>query len=251
MKNRYLDGLALGIAIGFAASIGVVWVLEDGIEPVRKFLVDHITHVVTLLAAALALLGMSRQMQSNIELAEQNRLSRLDAAKATLPIVLSNISKISEERFYSIAFGKSTPAPDMRWEISDFELSTLKECIENAGGFEKELMLEVIRVYQVLMARWDSLELVKLFGAAEVPSGDPALFDRLNQCHAIANWVALRAIAHSLFDYARGVPSAPSYDKMIAATLRTLDHIHSGGLAGTGGFISQKQRQLPGIRRAT
>ena len=82
--------------------------LEDGNELVRNFLVDHITHVVTLLAAALVLLGMSPQMQSNIELAEQNRLARLDAAKATLPIVLSNISKISEERFYSIAFGNGS-----------------------------------------------------------------------------------------------------------------------------------------------
>lgn len=235
MKHKFLDGFALGLAIGFMLSFLIIWVMDGSSNVIQTYLSEHITHIVTVLAAALALFGISKQIQSNFELMEKTRLAKLDAAKATLPIVLSNIVGLCEERYYSIAFGQSTPEPSMQWEITDFELATLKECIEHSEGFEKVLLLQIGRVYQVLVSRWNTLEHNQIFGAPDTPTNTLAFANRLEQFHAIEGWAALRSIAMSLFDYSRGARSNPSFDSMITSTLFTLSHLHAGGLTGEGG----------------
>lgn len=237
MSNRYLDGLALGLAAGFIISVLIVWALEDAPAIVQTFLSDHVTHAVTLLAAALALFGISRQVQSNFEMTERARLAKLDAAKATLPIVLSNINRLCKERYYAIALGTGSPTAGARWQISDIELSTLKECIEHADGIEKELMLEICRIYQVLVARWETLEFEELFHAPDVPEGSGALLTRLEQFGAISNWATLKAVCTALFDYARGANSEPTSDAIADDVLHTLGRINTGGPTGSGGGL--------------
>lgn len=235
--KSYLDGVALGLTLGFMLSILVVWALEDATPLVQKFVSDHVTHAVTLLAAALALLGISRQIQSNFELTERTRLAKLDAAKATLPIVLSNISSLCMERYYAIAWGTKERPDNTRWEITETELTTLKECIEHADGVEKDLMLQICRVYQVLVARWDSLEFSRIFGAPALEEGDTKMLDRLNQFGAISNWAVLRAIATSLFDYSRGAVSNPTNDEILENALKWMEHLHTGTLSGSAGSL--------------
>jgi hypothetical protein len=167
---------------------------------------------------------------------EKTRLAKLDAAKASLPIVLSNITELCENRYYSIAFGNRNAAEGMKWEVTDFELSTLKECIEHSEGFEKELMQQIIRVYQVLVSRWADIQFESIFNAADIPEGNHHLLDRLTQISAISNWVALRAIAFSLFNFSRGANSSPDYEHMKDNVLSTLDGIHTGGLTGDAGL---------------
>ena len=235
MKNRYLDGVALGIFLGFVFSIVVVWALVDAPNNVAKFLSDHITHAVTLFAAALALFGISKQIQSNFDLTEKTRLAKLDAARATLPIVLSKIHRLSEERIYGIAFGKAQPSAGTKWEISEGELTILKECIEHANGIEKRIMLDVCRIYQVLIVRWEKLQFDDLFSAPPAAKGSPTYLTRLRQFGAMTNWAALKSNCNALFDYARGEQSDPTTDKMKDDVIRTLRWINSGGRAGAGG----------------
>jgi hypothetical protein len=236
LKHNYLAGIALGITLGFIASTAIFWLLDETSEVVRGHLSEQITHIVTLAAAALALFGVARQIQSNFNIMEKTRLAKLDAAKASLPIVLSNITELCENRYYSIAFGNRNAAEGMKWEVTDFELSTLKECIEHSEGFEKELMQQIIRVYQVLVSRWADIQFESIFNAADIPEGNHHLLDRLTQISAISNWVALRAIAFSLFNFSRGANSSPDYEHMKDNVLSTLDGIHTGGLTGDAGL---------------
>jgi hypothetical protein len=144
MTGRFLNGLALGLLIGFVISTGSLWLIGSTGGVVQEFFKDHLTHFFTLMAAGLALWGVSRQIQSNIELADHQRKAKLDAALSSLPIVLSNIHEMCEARCDAILRGRKTRPEDKHWEITDFELSTLRTCIEHAEGIEKELMQRII-----------------------------------------------------------------------------------------------------------
>jgi hypothetical protein len=237
MENKNLAGIALGIFLGFVFSIAVVWALVDAPSNVAKLLSDHITHAVTLLAAALALFGISKQIQSNFDLTERTRLAKLDAARATLPIVLSQIHRLAMERTYGIACGKPTPATGTKWEISDVELGSLKECIEYANGIEKEMMLDICRIYQILTVRWEDLQFDDLFSAPVITTCNPHYSIHSEQFNAMTNWVALKSICDALFDYARGEASNPSSDAIKDNVIRTLEWVNTGGLSGNGGKL--------------
>lgn len=237
MRGRFLDGIALGLLLGFAISTGSLWLIDGTRGVVREFFYDHLTHFFTLTAAGLALWGVSRQIQSNVELAERHRRAKLDAARSSLPIVLSNIHEMCEVRCNAISQGDKTRPGDKHWEITDFELSTLRSCIEHAEGIEKELMQQIIRVYQVLIARWKMIEFNDLFSSDALAEGDQRLLNRLEQFYAMLNWITLRAISDALFNYARGEQSNPDRDEMKKSVFFTLRHIGSGGLDVGGGWL--------------
>lgn len=235
MRRQYLDGLALGVTLGFIASTVLFWAWDDTTGVVQQHLSEQITHIVTLFAAVLALFGISKQIQSNVELSEAARQARLDAARATLPIVLSNISTLAEERIYALVNGNVEPEPGVKWEFSDVELNTLKECIEHSTGLEKKLMLQICRVYQVLIVRWEALEPEDLFFMKKVSDGDLSILNQRAQFGALTNWATLKAICNSLFDYARGEESSPDVDAIKDNVISILEWLNSGGRAGSGG----------------
>ena len=237
MRGRFLDGLALGLLLGFVISTGTLWLIDSTQAVVREFFDDHLTHFFTLTAAGLALWGVSRQIQSNVDLAEHHRKAKLDAARSSLPIVLSNIHEMCEARCDAISRGDKTRSEDKHWEITDFELSTLRSCIEHAEGTENELMQQIIRVYQVLIARWRMSEFADLFSSDVLDEGDHRLLNRLEQFHAMLNWLTLRAISDALFDYARGEDSNPNKEEMKKSVFFSLRHIGSGGSDGGGGWL--------------
>jgi hypothetical protein len=153
LRPHYSSGLALGLALGFIGSSFIYWLLDGTSSVVQSYISLMVPPIVTLIAAGLALWGISTQLQSNVELADKARLAKLDAARSSLPIVVSNIVKLCEERFYALAEGKLAQPAGTHGEISGFELSTLKDCIEHANGAEKAAMQQIIRVYQVLISR--------------------------------------------------------------------------------------------------
>lgn len=236
MRGRFLDGLALGLLLGFVISTGTLWLIDSTQAVVREFADDHLTHFFTLTAAGFALWGVSRQIQSNVELAEHHRKAKLDAARSSLPIVLSNIHEMCSTRCDAISRGDKTRPEGKHWEITDFELSTLRSCIEHAEENEKELMQQIIRVYQVLIARWRRSEFVDLFSSDDLEEGDYRILDRLMQFDAMQGWLTLRAISDALFDYARGEDSNPNKEEMKKSVFLSLRFINSGGSDGDGGW---------------
>lgn len=224
MKRRFSDGVALGLALGFIFSALIFWVIDETSGVVESSFKETATHIVTLVAAALALFGISNQISSSERLAESARLAKLDAARSSLPIVLSNIVQISENRCGKIVAGKKQHS-DGFWAISDFELQTLKECIEFADGYEKGLMQQIIRVYQVLVARWDQASFEDLFAAEVLEKGDPRTLERRMQYFAIVDWLTIRELANALFPSSRGARTVPGKSEIKDRVLNSLDHI--------------------------
>ena len=206
------------------------WINSSLSTFVDNFLSNHFTHSLTIAAAVLALwgtsFGISRQIKSNSKHAERIRLAKLSAAKSTLPIVLSNLHRMIENRVRRLAIGEKKldqfdgeligyePAG---WEISEFELTTLKECIEYADDREKELMAKIISVYQILLSRWKDVKVINLFEFDHKDyDNDNDRYWRREQFKAILNWVTLQARVDQLFgfsrDSSRGEPSQQSED---------------------------------------
>ena len=237
MKNKILL-VFLGITFGFLLTTVTYWLLNSENELIQQFIAKQITHYVTLIAAGIALYGAFAQIQSNVNADKKVRMSKLDAAKAVLPIILSNISQICTERYFSIASGKKEKVDNWRWEMTNVELSALKECIEYSAGVEKERMLQICRIYQALIARWESLELENLFSedtleVSNLSQVSPIkkiqmIRKRYKQFNAIQNWAVLEAITISLFDFSRGEESNPTYDKIVKLALDAMSEIKYG-----------------------
>lgn len=250
MTNGCIKGLALGLFLGFQVSTGTLWLLADTRGAVQEFFSSHLTHFFTVAAAGLALWGVSRQIQSNIDQAEKVRMARLDAARSALPIVLSNMVEMCEARSDAVCKGDKSRPADAHWEITEFELATLKSCIEHSSGIEKELMQEIIRVYQVLLARWNLHDHVDLFKAQVVANDDPKLLLRDKQFYDLTNWNTLKAICNSLFDYSKGELSNPSTDKMKESIFIALQNVSSAGTAGcVGQFLTSNRNYKDFVNR--
>lgn len=245
MKNRLTAQLLLGIALGFGLSTVIYVVLDLTTGIVQSIISEQITSIVMLIAAGMALYGIFTQIQSNINTSEKNRAAKLEAAKSVLPIVLSNISQICEERYIAIAHGRKGPEIGSRWEMTDTELSTLKECIEFSGDPEKKLMLRICRIYQVLIFRWNDLKLEDLFSAESLSQNNTnhsepnlrlvRIQKRKRQFHAMGSWAVLQATAASLFNYSRGAPSNPTNDEIVALALSILCQVNTETLTEKDG----------------
>jgi hypothetical protein len=242
MNNRFLDGIARGLVLGFIASSSIYYVLSGTTGVVQQFWSEQVVSIVTLVAAGIAVWGISRQIQSNVDLAERTRIAKLDAVRSILPIVLHNMVHLCEERFHAVANGNLEKPTGAQWQISDFELATLKSCIEHADGVEKELMLQILRIYQVLISRWDTLEAEDLFNSISVKKYSIQHQDRLLQFNAIRDWIALKATCDALFNYARGVGSEPNKENIKRSVFHTLEYLGSGGKkSGSGWLLTNKK----------
>ena len=92
----------------------------------------------------------------------------------------------------------------MEWKISDNDLETLKECIEYANGTEKDFMIEICSIYQVLLARWRP-DLINNYDSFYPKN--TILAKEYQRSLAITKWCTIFAYSNSLFDYARRSPS--------------------------------------------
>ncbi|MCV2876683.1 hypothetical protein OE810_10500 [Rhodobacteraceae bacterium XHP0102] len=199
MSYEKMRGLALGILLGFLLSTGALWVLSSSHPVVVEHLATHLSNFVIVAAAALGLWGVSRQIQSNVELAEKTRIAKLDAARSCLPLVLSRICEICEDRRARIIFGDNDQEAELlRLSSDDFE--TLRACIEHSPKDEAEPLVSIIALYQILLSRWSAWPRFNLF--SDHPENSE--LDRLQQYYNLQNWFALEARTSVLFDFSRG-----------------------------------------------
>lgn len=168
---------------------------------------------------------------------KKNRTVKLDAARSSLPIVHSNIVQLCEERFHAVANGSLEQPVKAHWEILNFELLTLKDCIEHANGDEKKLMQEIICIYQVLISRWYRVDIENLYQTTVINKDDIKYQDRYSQYMMIMDWISLKATCDALFKYSRGANSKPDKDKMKCSVFRTLENLGSGTLLVGDGYL--------------
>ncbi len=207
MMKSPLDGLALGLAIGAIAMCGLFWALDAENLDTKVEVMDFATLIVPLIAAYLALRGISNQIRHSSDLDEKARLAKLDAAKAVLPLVLSSLLKISKNRALAIAVGQQNPVWAANFVLTPDEILTMKDCIQFSDGRSKKLLEQAIRIYQVLCTRYELLDWSEedsLFSITSITSEeDGRYFSRRKRYSAIYDWVVLNQLAGALLYFAR------------------------------------------------
>lgn len=203
-KSSFSAGLAAGMGAGFTLCLILFWIIDDLDGELEKFLIEFLAIFSSIFAAALALRGVSHSILANSEIANEQRVRKLDAARATLPLVLSEVIRSIEEYKSNLIAGDYSHLLSKSL-VSSNNLQSLKECIENAKGEAKEVLIEVLLISQIIEARIRDLQLTDGNHFAIANSADKqAILRRLEEL------CSLQGICETLFWFARG---AKTYDQ--------------------------------------
>jgi hypothetical protein len=193
--RNFPAGVFVGLLIGMAymTVVGGVWS-----DKVDEYGVYIITTIATLFASAVAI-------TTAIWDAEYKRRRKLNAARAALPLALSDLVLVAEQVFQlSILPKRDFRSEKTRREINSIlktDLSafdTIRSCIESSDDVTGEFLAGIIRHYQIYRAR--------ILGSAE----DPRMA-YLREDHP-AEWAFFLALLNECFDFARGYDAVICHD---------------------------------------
>jgi hypothetical protein len=206
MRKTFLDGIALGAFIVLLAFF--LAAAFFGLQPFGSKADSYIQTLMTCLATAgtgyLAIRGIREQIQSNVENELARRAERLRAAKATLPLALSELVRNSREMLTAVFMGHFSKADIIVKNFNASEiLDILTKCIQYSDQQSGDRIAQIIRYIQVLTARTDA----RLF-RNQIPTNvrDWGLVGHDRIDFAI-HWAVLSAICTSAFGFARGSQS--------------------------------------------
>jgi hypothetical protein len=231
----------LGLVCGFAACGLYATILNEGTDAVIEFTDKYAPLVAALFVGYLALKGVSKQVQTNVDQWTADRKAKLDASRASLPIVLSNVYSLGENRLHAIASGKGKAQNDEKWTISETELKTIKECIEFSDGMEKEALQQVIRIYQDLLATWpseDKLVDLSLVTAKSCRDVKPGVRQQLYDAQ---HWSVFLAVCNSLFPFSRGETFQIRQETIIEHAIFILRHMTNESPRSMSGWALTNQ----------
>ena len=173
LKSRWILNFPLGLFLGAVAAFSVAAFLdaEVKIELLNRFGPSLLSALTTLVAAAIAVTGVLKNIENQNNLAEQARQRKLAAARAVLPLSLSEFYKVCDRHLARLANGERTVIEGQP-ELSSTSHETLKLVIENADHVTQKSLAFLLMCYQVVVARYhdeqaSDLEVVlSRFGAA-------------------------------------------------------------------------------------
>jgi hypothetical protein len=219
-------GLLTGALIAFAASC-----LVD--QEVSKWLHENLASIlgstVALVASTLAVGGVLFNVHSQERHRREERLASLRAAKATLPLALSELHQVCTNRIIQ-EFLK--PSFSEKLDISPEIIGIFKECIEYDAGTAGTRLREIINLYQVLSARSEELRAEPInTNCTNFPrydkdfSGSVGKDARMLQLKHVIDWLQLRILNDKLFKYARGHFPPDSRDDIRSRVLSAINFL--------------------------
>lgn len=225
-SHGWVDGFALGAFAGIEFTLASLWALEIIPEGMEANALAFGASGLTLLAAFIAFGGTIRSIESTQEIASKERNDRLEAARATLPLVVSSIYSICENRIqYLIDSDHSRKAH--RWDIPPENISTLKENIELTDGVVRETLKELIAAYQICLARFDDIEVTVHLEKAN-------RWESYDRAGALLDWITLQALCESLFDFSRSRSNTVERFSVSERSRKHIDYLHDrSGWAAT------------------
>ena len=185
----------MGAFLGFIS--GVVFCYTLGIE--QEILVRYgtygITAAVSLFASGMALSASLAAIDNQNQINAASRRASLAASNATLPLIFSKLLSIGRSGA-ELCLGEKLPSGHLREKlkelhVADSMISELKLAIEYAEESNKHHLSNLIRSYQVLLARSEEW----------VTEADNPLL--LNENDAGHWWIFCKQV-ESCYAYARG-----------------------------------------------
>lgn len=198
MKTDFLRNFPFGVFLGVVVATIAFLVLDDNYSSGwAKYFAYGVTAILSLFAAALSLFGVFISIDNQRSLEAEKRRGALAAARATLPLALSNLIAISRKGIdYSLNEKEGRSFNDLADELvlkPEF-ISILTRVIEFSDVASGERLSDIVRRHQVLTSR--------LRGWDDPHFGGP---NEYNRAEAAANWAIQYRLVEDAFDYARGI----------------------------------------------
>lgn len=202
MKHKnFFDGVSFGTVVSSSLILSTLWVNDLPNEEFKGNFIPLLTTAATLAAGYLAVSAAVRTIKAQSEKFEEIRLNKLEAAKSTLPLVLSLVIDVSHAHLNSLQNGSG--AQNLAG-LDNESLATLKECIEHTTGITRKTLRELIAAYQICRSRHND---IRNFLPA---NQNGSLYECYQIYKRAVDWIALESIASVLFDFSRGRAGEPN-----------------------------------------
>ena len=202
-SSSFFDGVAFGTVISSVLILTCLWASDLPNAGFQGYFTSVLTTAATLAAGYLAVSAAARTIKAQSDQFEQIRQNKLEAAKSTLPLVLSLVTDISHAHLRHLSEGSQA---DQLPYLDTVSIATLKDCIENTTGVTRGTLRELISAYQICRSRHSE---VRNFLPA---SQNEDLYECYIICKRATDWIALESLAAVLFDFSRGRAVQPIRD---------------------------------------
>lgn len=215
VSSQHIFGFATGLAVGFMLAALVTWVFDEmgtSSESTAELQLWKwwLGHGVTLMSAAIAVGGISRQIQANKELEQAKAVRALEAEVAALPLLVSKILDVAKRGIQETIGLEHFVEAELRrpgLTLDDEHIASIKAILQVAEPPLRSKLIAILHSYQVALAsaKWD------LRGKLAIgPSVQTSVTrNRIDLCY---RWARVHALAESLLGYARGKPENDAYD---------------------------------------
>ncbi|SIO31192.1 hypothetical protein SAMN05444722_1367 [Rhodovulum sp. ES.010] len=199
---KYIQGVAFAL---FAASIlmAVAFIISAKADTTKDDISNYFFGILAIAGAFFSVRAISKQIQSNIEIEERRRKSRLRAAKATLSLPLN---EAFQETVKAARLGWLNDSKDrVNWDIIFSISHNLESCIEVSDEEAAKSLAELASHLQVFVARHrailDSKELI----STPEDQDNVHLGDFIeSRIRTTIQAIEVAIILESAFSYARG-----------------------------------------------
>jgi hypothetical protein len=200
LSLKFSEGVLLGLSVAGTLYLVALISLESRFTGTFQSSFFDIASIIAILTAAyLTIRGISKQVQSNVELALDARERKLDAAKSTLSLYLSSLFDQCDIQVKQLINGCSNDQFEP-FQIDEKTIFTLKECIELSTGEVKETLVDIIQLTQILRARQRDIDFSSEKSYIQLKEFE---FEQNQRQIAIEGWLSLQGHCSSLFDFSR------------------------------------------------
>jgi len=201
LKSRWILNFPLGLFLGAVTAFSVAWFVDAEFksELLGRLAPSVLSALTTLVAAAIAVTGVVRNIENQNNLAEQTRQRKLAAARAVLPLSLSEFYKVCDSHLTRLANDERTVIGGQA-ELSATSQETLKLVIENADHVTQKSLGFLLMCYQVVVARYHDEQASDPEAIETEASIKLAKYSRAS---ALGLWASLKALVAVQFEYAR------------------------------------------------
>lgn len=182
----------------------------------------------TIAAAWVALSGNRAQIKQTNDVEDERRQNSLIAARAILPSILSELSRITLNNLLLVfpdnraPPGNDTPKPEEFIRLPEEILPPLKECIQYSDPVSQERLGNILRHFQVHEARRGNRTRYTI-RPYHLDNPPPPDFRELSAISNAIGWAVIYGLVSDAYGFARGsrpsIPSTVTADRVRGAFL--------------------------------
>ena len=212
-RSNFWLGVVIGLLLGVALGLGFILIFSELLfeENYENFVENMFSPIATIISTLIivcsALFGVYWTIKNQNHLANFATRQKLKAARASLPMALSELSRICKLHILQIA-NKGNYHTSESMILSDTAHETIRTVIENSCDTIQKELTRLLTYHQISMNRYNSF----IVAPPTPPSGQKM---HISEVNLIVLWASLRALVGCYFDYGRGAKFQPDFDNAL------------------------------------